>query len=126
MENDVIDTVDHIIHESGHNKLDTLNNVFHLWKPTEGRFSSPWRTDLRPMEGLLHGSYVFSLVAQAFAGVLLKDPSQVSALMPRIKEYFEQVTTALQTIAQHAELTDTGQSFFQTLREWNASTARSL
>ncbi|MFD0712767.1 aKG-HExxH-type peptide beta-hydroxylase [Paenibacillus sp. GCM10027626] len=66
-ENNVLETIDHLVHENGHNKLDILNDLHPLIEPSsqEDLYPSPWRTDLRPMEGLLHGAYVFTLVRYA-------------------------------------------------------------
>lgn len=54
-----------IVHEFGHTELNTLmdTEILSCEEPGE-RFYSPWRTDPRPLTGLIHALHVFSGVAE--------------------------------------------------------------
>lgn len=54
-----------IVHEFGHTELNTLMDTETLSceEPSE-RFYSPWRTDPRPLTGLIHALHVFTGVAE--------------------------------------------------------------
>ncbi|WP_261554210.1 HEXXH motif domain-containing protein [Frankia tisae] len=49
-----------LVHEFQHNKLSALLDLVTLFEPVEGRlFYAPWRTDPRPLSGLLQGAYAY-------------------------------------------------------------------
>jgi HEXXH motif-containing protein len=53
-----------IVHEFGHTELNTLMDTEMLSsEDTRERFYSPWRSDPRPLSGLIHALYVFSRVS---------------------------------------------------------------
>jgi HEXXH motif-containing protein len=54
-----------IVHEFGHTELNTLMDTEMLSsEDTRERFYSPWRSDPRPLSGLIHALYVFSRVSE--------------------------------------------------------------
>ncbi len=47
-----------LVHELQHVKLNALLDLFRLYEPADGELHyAPWRTDPRPLGGLLHGTY---------------------------------------------------------------------
>jgi HEXXH motif-containing protein len=57
-----------IVHEFGHTELNTLMDTEMLSREdTRERFYSPWRSDPRPLSGLIHALYVFSGVIEFLA-----------------------------------------------------------
>lgn len=119
LEEQMVDTVDHMVHEAGHNKLDTVNDLYPLLQPEDaGLFPSPWRQDPRPMEGIVHGAYVFTLVGHTFAKMMQED-SDLAALSVRVDLYKDQVAEALETINANAQFTNAGQEFFNALWAWH-------
>lgn len=57
-----------IVHEFGHTQLNILMDTESLERSEpDKRFYSPWRTDPRPLSGLIHAVYVFSGVADFLA-----------------------------------------------------------
>ena len=112
-----LDIIDHLIHENGHGRLDTIHDLVPLWlREEEGIYASPWKTESRPTEAILHGAYVFSLVAYCFATALEKDIDVYSAALPRIRKFHEQVNCALETVDKSAALANAGRNLVDTIR----------
>jgi uncharacterized protein len=54
-----------LLHEMQHLKLTALGDLFDLFDRADSRrFPVPWRTDRRPIEGLLHGTYAHLAIAE--------------------------------------------------------------
>ncbi|GII92010.1 HEXXH motif domain-containing protein [Sinosporangium siamense] len=54
-----------LVHEVQHSKLNALMDLFELAPPDTGeRFYAPWRSDPRPVDGLLHGAYAHLGIAR--------------------------------------------------------------
>ncbi len=54
-----------LVHEMQHVKLTALCDLFDMFVRGDGSlFSVPWRTDRRPIEGLLHGTYAYLAIAE--------------------------------------------------------------
>lgn len=58
-----------LVHESMHLQLTLLDSVEPLVSTSGTSGYSPWKQEIRPVEGLLHGIYVFAVIHQAL-GVL--------------------------------------------------------
>jgi hypothetical protein len=65
---DDLDLVDDLIHENSHHHLNLLLRKFRLLKGnhTEEIFYSPWRRSLRPIRGILHATFTFTMGAMLF------------------------------------------------------------
>ena len=59
-----------LVHEAMHLQLSLIERVTALAPDTRRCLPSPWRSDLRPPTGLLHGSYVFTVIAWAYSRLL--------------------------------------------------------
>nr|WP_165204938.1 HEXXH motif-containing putative peptide modification protein [Litoribacterium kuwaitense]NGP46773.1 hypothetical protein [Litoribacterium kuwaitense] len=118
-EEDIIDTIDLVVHENGHNKLDKLNEIYPLLKPDEKLYPSPWRKDLRPMEGIIHGAYVHLRLNYLLSSIQERYPEYENRISGRIKYYKNQVISAIETIEKHADLTSYGKEFIHSLRIWS-------
>ena len=59
-----------LVHEAMHLQLSLIERVTRLASDTRRCLPSPWRTELRPPIGLLHGSYVFTVIARAYSHLL--------------------------------------------------------
>ncbi len=60
----IVDLADDLLHETAHHLLHDLQETVRLLEPGSGSddvqaFHSPWRGTLRPLHGLLHGTYTF-------------------------------------------------------------------
>jgi hypothetical protein len=58
-----------LIHESMHLQLTLLDSTEHLAFDDRASGYSPWKDEVRPVAGLLHGLYVFAVIHQAL-GIL--------------------------------------------------------
>ncbi len=69
-----------IVHEAMHLELTLIETALCLVRETNTLLTSPWRTELRPPSGVLHGIYVFTIIARAY-GLLLatRNSSSVEA-----------------------------------------------
>lgn len=65
---DQLDLSDDLIHENSHHHLNLLLRKFRLLKGdhTEEIFYSPWRRSLRPIRGILHATFTFTMGAMLF------------------------------------------------------------
>jgi len=64
------DIAECFLHEALHQKLfriESAVNLFEDHSPMEEEYYSPWRIDPRPLRMLLHGSFVFTAVAEMWA-----------------------------------------------------------
>jgi HEXXH motif-containing protein len=102
-----------IVHETAHLKLHTLHEMEPLLVD-DGvpRYHHPWRTDLRPLQGVLLGAHAFLNVAHMYQHAIQNgsnDPFVHREHETRLAEVCE----ALQTLEEHAQFTDTGRSIFE-------------
>lgn len=61
--------VESLIHESMHLQLTLIESIEPLIVDDHSRGYSPWKNEVRPVTGLLHGLYVFAVIRQAL-GIL--------------------------------------------------------
>jgi HEXXH motif-containing protein len=56
-----------LLHEAGHLQLSLVERFVPLVTEGSTTFYSPWRRKQRPLRGVLHGLYVFGLIAEWIA-----------------------------------------------------------
>lgn len=63
-----LDLIDDLIHENSHHHLNLLLRKYRLLhgEHTEEIFYSPWRRSLRPIRGILHATFTFTMGAMLF------------------------------------------------------------
>lgn len=63
-----LDTIDDLVHENSHHHLNLLLRKAVLYKGDHNRelFYSPWRRSLRPLRGILHATFTFTMGALLF------------------------------------------------------------
>jgi HEXXH motif-containing protein len=68
-ERDNLDLIDDLIHESSHHHLNLLlrKDVLYHHDRNQQIFYSPWRRRLRPLRGILHATFTFTIGALLFA-----------------------------------------------------------
>ncbi|HKT35516.1 MAG TPA: HEXXH motif-containing putative peptide modification protein [Nitrospira sp.] len=66
---DNLDLIDDLIHENSHHHLNLLlrKHVLYYGDGNQQIFYSPWRMSLRPIRGILHAAFTFTMGAQLFA-----------------------------------------------------------
>ena len=109
-----LDMVQVLAHESGHNLLFGLCAHGPLQDNDESeRYSSPLRLDPRPMDGIVHATYVSARMHQAVqrladAGVL--DAAQQDEARAANAENVQRFVMGMETIDRHARLTELGRT----------------
>lgn len=110
----VLDMVQALVHESGHNLLFGLCAHGPLQDNSETeRYSSPLRIDPRPMDGIVHATYVTARMHQsvqrlADAGVL--DVAQMAEARAANIANAQRFAMGMETIGRHARLTPLGRA----------------
>src|SRR4030095_12523753 len=67
-ERDNLDLIDDVIHENSHHHLNLLlrKHVMYHGDHNQQIFYSPWRRSLRPLRGILHATFTFTMGALLF------------------------------------------------------------
>ncbi|MFD6184664.1 aKG-HExxH-type peptide beta-hydroxylase [Streptomyces goshikiensis] len=98
-----------LVHEVQHGKLAALADILTLHTADRTpRFWAPWRSDPRPLEGLLHGAYAHLALAGYWQRAALYGARGAWAQHARIRA---QVAAALPAIRACPELTSAGREF---------------
>ena len=122
-----LDTAQALAHESGHNLLFGMCASGPLVdNEDEELFSSPLRTDPRPMDGVFHAAYVIARMHQTLsrllaAGVL--DAAQVDAATIDLAAHRRNFAAGDQVIREGARLTAVGRDAIAAAREYMATAA---
>jgi len=67
----LLDLADDLLHETAHHRLHAWQEVEDfIHDPEETRYYSPWRRSLRPLHGILHGTFTFLFRAELFLRIL--------------------------------------------------------
>jgi len=118
---DTLQIAEALIHEAGHNKLYLYELDGPLIANNRGaRLQSPWRNDLRPPRGLLHGAFAFSGVATVWTELLESDVLS-SENRKRVRQdravFRSQVLESISTIESNCTLTSTGKKIVGKIKE---------
>lgn len=114
-ENGVVDTIDRLVHECGHSKLDMAHGLTPLWRDDFSRYPSPWRVEPRPMTGLIHGCFVYIRSAHVLEACACRCGPGGDRILTRARHYMSQVRSALDVVTRHAKLTRAGSRFVEAL-----------
>ncbi|MEJ3748663.1 HEXXH motif domain-containing protein [Actinomycetes bacterium KLBMP 9797] len=106
-----------IVHEFQHSKLSAMLDLVPMSEPgDESRYFAPWRTDPRPLAGLLQGVYAFVGVADTWRAL-----RHVDGLAAEAEREFAtarlQVHTGLSSIEGADALTPAGRALLGQLRQ---------
>ncbi|SDT02241.1 HEXXH motif domain-containing protein [Actinoplanes derwentensis] len=103
-----------LVHEFQHSKLSALLDLAVLTDPADDRrYFAPWRTDPRPLPGLLQGVYAFVGVADTWRALR----GTVDVATARFAEARLQVDRGLTAIEESGSLTADGERFAAGLRQ---------
>jgi HEXXH motif-containing protein len=106
-----------LVHEFQHSKLNALHGLVPLFDGSDPRsYYAPWRTDARPIGGLLHGVYAFTAVA-GWWRALRRDRSWEPAATWQFALLRLQVWRALEELATADGLTVAGRRMTRRLVE---------
>jgi len=114
-----------IIHEMHHNRLYAIeeNGSFFLddrvHSTRDESFYSPWRSDPRPLYGVLHAVYVFSRVLRYWLNVARCGEvtgQQHDYAMQRCAMLNQQLATGEQELEKHADFSEAGERLFAAMQ----------
>jgi len=134
-----VQLADDLLHENAHHLLHDLQETIRLLAPGPATeevqaFASPWRGTLRPLHGILHGTFTFLFRAELFARILdmhTRRPRVVAPLLGpggaafvrrelrRELAMLEHGLADLGTAAAHHLLTPAGRELAAALRAWH-------
>jgi len=113
--------LENVIHEYHHDKLNLTMKFYDFLSGKGGRYFSPWRNDIRPVNGLIHGIYVFVEIYSFYVKALddendLITPEQRSFIRFRMGLIYHELQLAFfQVNSDDSELTDLGREFITEL-----------
>ena len=109
--------VESLTHEAAHHWLFTVEEITPIAKnPWSGsKWISPWRSDLRPIGGIVHGVFVFSCVATVLHSLLMHKTAEANhsaklRVAKRICRIIAQVEAGLDEMQLCFEITAAGAS----------------
>jgi uncharacterized protein len=106
-----------LVHEFQHSKLSALLDIVALYDGSDQRtFFAPWRTDPRPISGLLQGVYAFLGVADVWRALSAR-PDRFPSALREFAHTRAQVTDAIGTLAASGLLTAPGRRFLAGMTE---------
>lgn len=126
-QNTVLDTAQALAHESGHNLLFGFCASGPLIEnPDDELFNSPLRSDPRPMDGVVHATYVVARMHQTLsrlieAGVL--DETQVAAAQTDLAAHRRNFQAGDEVVRAGARLTAVGRTAMEAARAYMATAA---
>jgi HEXXH motif-containing protein len=123
-QSNVLDTAQALAHESGHNILFGLCSDGPLVdNPDDDLFSSPLRTDARPMDGVVHATYVVARMHQVMSRLLASgvlDSAQAESARKDIDAHERNFATGDTVVREGARLTAVGEAAIGAARAYMA------
>jgi len=108
-----------IIHEFQHVKLGAVLDLYDLYDPADDRlFHAPWRDDLRPLEGLLQGTYAHLAVTDFWRSRRkVTAGADSDAAGERFAFWHAHTCDAVDTLTNSGSLTPLGVRFVSEMRQ---------
>jgi uncharacterized protein len=112
-----------LIHEFQHVKLGAVLDIYDLYDVADTRlFRAPWREDLRPLEGLLQGTYAHIAVTDYWrsrrgAVDSAHDAGAAAHARDRFAHWRTQTASAIETLAESGSLTPLGRQLVDGMRD---------
>jgi hypothetical protein len=103
-----------LIHESMHLQLSLIGIIEPLVNTPDAGGYSPWKREFRPVEGLLHGLYVFAVIHQALGFIAESQPASQRYCIKRRNEIQSEVAILPE---QPDGLSATGNTLWQRSRQ---------
>jgi HEXXH motif-containing protein len=123
----VLDTAQALAHESGHNLLFGFCASGPLIEnPDEELFSSPLRSDPRPMDGVVHATYVVARMHQTLSRLLESgavDQGDIAAAQKDLVAHRRNFQSGDEVIRASARLTEVGRAAMEAARTYMAAAA---
>jgi HEXXH motif-containing protein len=103
-----------IVHEAMHLQLTLVERVVKLINPSREQYYSPWRSEFRTAQGLLHGLYVFRVVYEFLGNLLALQNADAAYINDRRDQIAKQIAE-VHSFQNCLDLTEEGQCFVQKL-----------
>lgn len=99
-----------ILHECMHLQLTLIEGVLPMAEGMDERLHSPWQGTMRPIQGILHGLYVFRVIQDFHCALIACDglPGDERAYLERRIDQIEQEAADVGDLAHCRELTPAG------------------
>jgi HEXXH motif-containing protein len=121
----ILETAQALAHESGHNLLFGFCADGPLVRnPDDALFTSPLRADPRPMDGIVHATYVVARMHQTMSRLLdsgVLDRKQADAARDHLRLHAESFDGGDREIRQFADLTPIGEKVTEAARAYMAN-----
>jgi HEXXH motif-containing protein len=118
----VLEMLETLVHESSHSLLFGMCTEEALVNnDDEATFHSPLRPDPRPMDGIYHATYVSARMHYAIAEAMKSaelDTAQREEADSLLRSSFRAFKDGYQLVAEHADLTETGDRLMQEARKY--------
>lgn len=113
-----LDHAEDLLHEAMHTKLWCLSELTPLLE-NDGPclYRHPWRSDLRPLRGVLAGTHAFLAVLELYRRALASGFSDQARTRQRYSQLREEVAMALRVLETEAIPTQNGQALIAALRQ---------
>jgi uncharacterized protein len=107
-----------IMHEFQHVKMGAVLDLYDLYDPADNRlYHAPWREGMRPLEGLLQGTYAHLAVSEYWrTRQQLTLGTVAQAAGERFAFWHGHTRTAIQTLAGSGSMTPLGLRFVEEMR----------
>lgn len=126
-QNNVIDTIQALAHESGHNLLFGFCTSEPLVENADDElFHSPLRADPRPMDGIVHASYVIARMHQTVSRLLksgVLDESERNAAVMDLAAHRRNFAAGDEVVREGGRLTPLGIEVIEAARAYMATAA---
>ena len=110
------DALDSLIHEHCHQKLYLLESLVPLYdKDYVTRHRSPWKESPRPIGGILHGYFVFTVLARFWKRAIGKGDTLSDYAARRLREIATELDDAREILQAHCPFTEAGLEMFRSL-----------
>lgn len=101
-----------ILHECMHLQLTAIEHIVPLVKNSNGTLYSPWRKEMRPVSGVLHGAYAFFGVNDfVFQALRFSDCTQVGSYLRARRRTLREQFVAIHPLGDSDSLTPIGSAF---------------
>jgi len=111
--------VEALVHEYHHQKLNALFNLDPVITGPSAKavYYSPWRSDPRPLTGVLHAAYVFQAILEFWNRLFAADIPLLQKERVQQRAYLisRQLEKGLQTLIDHAEFSPIGEALLDAI-----------
>lgn len=108
-----------LVHEAAHVRLNSLCSHEPLSRSSpDARYTSPLRSDGRPMEGVIHATFVCATIVDLFSKIAASlDDNDIAEDYSRIaSQHIEPIRLHIEQIARDGELTEGGEQVLNFIR----------